>query len=594
MAKPRHYKYVIIGCGPGGIQMAYFLERSGRDYLVVERRERPASFFETYPRHRRLISLNKKYNYFDEDEFNMRHDWNSLLSDDPALRFTRYSDDLFPHADKLVEYFRDYVDRTGINVRYRTDVVSIGRDESGRFRLETASNDVLTCDVLMLGLGAVEPAIPDIEGIELAIGYEDHELDREKYVNKRVGIIGQGNSAFETADHLAGVAAFVNILTKGPVRFAWETHFVGDVRAINNNTFDMYQLKSLHAVLSPRLLKIEHGPDGALRTTHEYDYPDSPIPGTLRLTRDYDVIIRCCGWKWVNRSLFAPDIAPETWSDGKYPALTAAWESVNVPDMYFIGGAMQGNDRKSASGFLHGFRYNVQTLARLLESKYEGVGYPCVRMAAFVWDEFADYVYRRVSTSAALFQLFGTLCDLIVVDDDQVTVYPELPVRYADSIEVGDGHAFVLTLEFGFERYRESSLAFTGPSDPNTPSCAAFLHPVIRYRRHGAADEFHFGDSLLVRWDRPHDVGGAVVSYHRDFQRWVCEKLGRVDDESEQSDDIPNGPFRRWTEQEIESWRDHAGAMATSSGGSCTNALRSLPHEERADVAMGRDHGAIS
>ncbi len=255
---------------------------------------------------------------------------------------------------------------------------------------------------------------------------------------------------------------------------------------------------------------------------------------------------------------------------------------------------MQGNDRKSASGFLHGFRYNVQTLARLLESKYEGVGYPCVRMAAFVWDEFADYVYRRVSTSAALFQLFGTLCDLIVVDDDQVTVYPELPVRYADSIEVGDGHAFVLTLEFGFERYRESSLAFTGPSDPNTPSCAAFLHPVIRYRRHGAADEFHFGDSLLVRWDRPHDVGGAVVSYHRDFQRWVCEKLGRVDDESEQSDDIPNGPFRRWTEQEIESWRDHAGAMATSSGGSCTNALRSLPHEERADVAMGRDHGAIS
>lgn len=35
-------------------------------------------------------------------EFNLRHDWNSLVSDDEALRMTRYSKEFFPHADVLV------------------------------------------------------------------------------------------------------------------------------------------------------------------------------------------------------------------------------------------------------------------------------------------------------------------------------------------------------------------------------------------------------------------------------------------------------------------------------------------------------------
>ena len=44
--------------------------------------------------------------YFDtgktNKEFNMRHDWNSLLSDDESLLMTRYSKKFFPDADDLV------------------------------------------------------------------------------------------------------------------------------------------------------------------------------------------------------------------------------------------------------------------------------------------------------------------------------------------------------------------------------------------------------------------------------------------------------------------------------------------------------------
>ena len=75
------YDYLIIGAGPAGIQMGYFFERDGRDYLVLEAEE-PGAFFTKYPRHGNLISANKRYTGYDDPEVNLRFDWNSLLSDD--------------------------------------------------------------------------------------------------------------------------------------------------------------------------------------------------------------------------------------------------------------------------------------------------------------------------------------------------------------------------------------------------------------------------------------------------------------------------------------------------------------------------------
>lgn len=577
-----YHKYIIIGAGPGGLQMGYFFGLKDRDYLILEKSAEAGASFKKNPVHRKMISINKKYNFFEEEEFNWRHDWNSLLSDDADMRFTQYTDDLFPHADDYVRYLGDFANKFALQIRYGAEVTRISRPEGDLFKISTAAGEEFTCEVVLLALGSAEPQIPEeIEGIELATLYENQPLDLDAYRNKRVGILGQGNSAFETADHIAGAAAIVNILAKSPIRFAWDTHYPGDLRAINNNVFDMYQLKSLNAVLNPRVKKIERTPAGTLVTTHEYDYPTSPVPGTLQLTREYDVVICCCGWRFVPERLFAPEIMPETWHNGKYPALTTRWESVNVQNLYFIGGAMVGNDKKSASGFIHGYRYNIRVLSNLLEERYENVPYPKTVMDAFEWDKIADYVYQRASISAALFQLYGTLCDVIVVDrGGRVTILQELPLARADEMDFGDAHVFTLSLEFGFHHYTESAIKFLGPSDPNRPECAAFLHPVIRYRSGAARDEFHFGDSLLVRWDRPHGVGGAVMSYHLDFQRWVCGKAGvpvAVDNGQHDNDHAGNGhlagPFRPWTSEEIAAWTERAKS-ADSEKVPCHNSLR--------------------
>ena len=97
------YDYIIIGAGPGGLQMGHMMEKAGQNYIILERNEIPGSAFTTFPRHRKLISINKRFNLFPEKDFNMRHDWNSLISDDDDLLFTKYSEELFPNADILVE-----------------------------------------------------------------------------------------------------------------------------------------------------------------------------------------------------------------------------------------------------------------------------------------------------------------------------------------------------------------------------------------------------------------------------------------------------------------------------------------------------------
>ena len=65
-------EYLVIGAGPAGLQLAYFLEQAGRDYLVLEAGPGPGTFFTTFPRHRELISSNKRYTGSTDPEFNLR------------------------------------------------------------------------------------------------------------------------------------------------------------------------------------------------------------------------------------------------------------------------------------------------------------------------------------------------------------------------------------------------------------------------------------------------------------------------------------------------------------------------------------------
>jgi len=80
--KKIQYDYVLIGAGPFGIQMGYYLEKNTEKYVILEKMKFRVHFFSKYPIKRRVISsfLSGIISETDINEFAYRHDWNSLMS----------------------------------------------------------------------------------------------------------------------------------------------------------------------------------------------------------------------------------------------------------------------------------------------------------------------------------------------------------------------------------------------------------------------------------------------------------------------------------------------------------------------------------
>ncbi|MEY4194607.1 MAG: hypothetical protein RLZZ226_975 [Pseudomonadota bacterium] len=512
-----YHEYIILGAGPAGVQMGYFMEKAGRDYLILERNAIAGSFFEQYPRHGTLISLNKVYNFFPEKEFNLRHDWNSLLTDDFSHQFTDYTQDLYPSNTILVQYLNDYVKKFGIKIQYNTQVKLISRQAEGDklFRLADDLDNEYYCKRLLLATGPLKPNIPDVEGIELAEGFEDYQPNTGRYTRKRVVILGRGNSAFEVATELQGKAAVIFIMIGNRfIRHAWNSHFVGDLRSFNNMILDMFQLKALHTVTGTTLTKLVRQEDGSLQVHYTEELPHWKTPGTSYGWFEVDHVIRATGFKYADPGMFAEDIAPRMDAAMKYPVLDSIWETT-TPGMYCIGTNMAARDKKSASGFIHGFRYNTRTLFRILDQKYHQVPLPADRFELKTEDDLqklGDHLITRISNTSALYQLYGTLCDVLVLNNDGTAelVY-ELPVTYAirDS-EFVRKKIIVFTLELGFDTFEngfEDSLNFVRRNDPQTPANVAFVHPAFRLYDQG---EYIRGSntrsSVVTRFDKASEV----------------------------------------------------------------------------------------
>jgi len=80
-------EYAVLGSGVAGVQAGHFLHASQRSYVILERAFSAGSFFQSYPKFRKLISINKRHTTRRDLEFRMRHDWNSILQDLPLAGY---------------------------------------------------------------------------------------------------------------------------------------------------------------------------------------------------------------------------------------------------------------------------------------------------------------------------------------------------------------------------------------------------------------------------------------------------------------------------------------------------------------------------
>jgi thioredoxin reductase len=493
------HDYLIIGAGPAGLQLAALLERDGHDYVVLEGGSAPGTFFRTYPRHRQLISINKVWTGSDDPEFNLRTDWNSLLTDDPGLRFANYSKCYFPDAEDLVRYLADFA--AGLRITYDTRVSRVSR--TGSVFLVEAGDETWRARQVVVATGVSQLYVPEIDGAGLAERYDTVSVDPSDFVNQRVLIIGKGNSGFETADALVETAAVIHVAGPHSIKMAWQSHYVGHLRAVNNNFLDTYQLKSQNAVLDGTVERISRRDDGGFRIDFRY----ARTVESVRVI-EYDRVILCTGFRF-DSSIFAESARPELVINDRFPAQTAAYESVNVPGLYFAGTLTQQRDfKKSTSGFIHGFRYGVRALHRILRSRHHASPWPATRIDVTP-EAMTEAIIARINRTSALWQQFAVMGDVITVDGDAAYYHEEVPVAYlADGGLGAEPFAFVTTLEYGPDHDTVDPFDISVPriaeNDASAAHDASYLHPVVRAHRGGrVVAEHHLAENLENHWNVP-------------------------------------------------------------------------------------------
>ncbi|KAK2894210.1 FAD-dependent oxidoreductase domain-containing protein 2 [Channa argus] len=554
-----HHEYCVLGAGPAGLQMGYFLSRAKRDYIILERNSGPGSFFTRYPRHRKLISINKVHTGRRNREFNLRHDWNSLLSHKPDLLFKSVSGEFYPPADAFPLYLSLFVKRVGLRVQYGVDIgrIRAAQSATGRSYILTDQNaSEYTCSVLLVATGLWVPQTVDFVGSDLVEGYESISTNPEDYRDQAVLILGKGNSAFETAQSILGRASRVHMLSSSPVRLAWQTHYVGDLRAVNNDLLDTYQLKSLDGLVEARVEKIvitkrkeqskrKTGAKTKEQKTKLYltlkkylqkkqeganssDVTGEELPGyhidNFPTRKPYDRVIRCLGFRF-NFSIFDSSACPRHSDNakGRLPAVTAWYEGKNTPNLFVLGTAAHSRDyRSSAGGFVHGFRYTVRAVHHVLEHRYHSNPWPS---RTLLTTQLQSWILKRVGEASGPYQMFEVLGDVVLLRGDHCEYVEEFPVQALAHFSALSGHEvsghglLVLVMQYG-----KNKIDYLGRRRAETDWTKAFksnfLHPVLYYydtlpteeemhvRPHGWSLPrpkalHHMVEDFLTEWDGP-------------------------------------------------------------------------------------------
>ena len=467
-----NYDYIIIGAGPAGLQLGYFLHKANKNYVIIEKKT-ICSFFKHLPRHRKLISFNKSYivncDYekrikypglnIDKNEIHMRYDWNSLICDNEDLFFRNYTDEFFPHADVMVKYMNDFSKLNNLNVLEGVNIVNINKNKN-IFHLTTEEGHGYTCTKLIVCTGLSKPNIPnDINGIHHAIGYEKIELNDDLYKGKKLCILGAGNSALETANYMLNKASYICIKSRSKRKLANKTHYVGDIRATHSNFFDVFQFKTLGLFESHTdKFRIRKRNDGVFLVNNE----------------EYDVVIRCLGFNF-DDSIFDTSIKPQL-HKMKVPIITNDFESINVQNLYFGGSISQYiGYKKNTNGFIHGFRYIMKYLSNLLINDDDmNNSFELNR------DNLQKIIFKVINENSCIFQLFENFCYVLLIDNSNSKIIDmkEMPISKALSLKKYD--KIIITFEYNLEKRDDQFDSFIIANE-NAGFISRFFHPVIRY-----------------------------------------------------------------------------------------------------------------
>jgi thioredoxin reductase len=363
---PGQYPVVVVGSGPGGLQLSYYLQRIGLEHATISADPGPGGMFRRYPLFQRLNTWSKPYADADRGTRPYEwYDWNGLVADEPELRslVSQMMEGIsyFPSRAEMEKGLVAFAERARVRVRYGCRWGSTRRDGDG-FVLGTSDGEY-RCRVAVFAVGMAEPWKPSIPGMEDVPHYVDTK-PAKAYAGKRVFLIGKRNSGFEIADALLPWARQIILGSPRPPVLTVLTG--GGVRAKYLVPYEDHVLGGGVFVLEAAIERVDRTREGWRVVTSE----------TAGGAREFvvDDVIACTGFTTPLGDL--PDLGVATFMQGRLPRMSPFWESTAVPGIYFSGTITQGafglrkHGGSGNSAAVGGFRHNAKVLAEHLAGKF--------------------------------------------------------------------------------------------------------------------------------------------------------------------------------------------------------------------------------
>lgn len=341
---------IVVGAGQAGLAAAYHLQQNGLQFLVLEASKQTAG---SWPHYYDSLTL------FSPARFS------SL----PGLKFPG-DGDRYPHKDEVISYLIDYAKHFQFPIQTGVKVTDI-KQKGSNFEIVTSKKEAFFAKTLISATGAFSsPYIPKISNQDLFQGEVIHSYqykNEQAYQNKRIVIVGGGNSAVQIGYELAQFAR-VSLATRKPISFVpqvilgKDVHFWFDQLGIDRFSFTK-SLATKTNVLDRGIYKeaiANNKPDQRPMFT---SFTEKGVIWDDGQEEEVDVVIFATGYRYNMEYLTSLQDAVD---EAKNPIHNRGI-SETVPGLYYVGLAGQ---RNFASATLRGVGADAKYVVKHLINQW--------------------------------------------------------------------------------------------------------------------------------------------------------------------------------------------------------------------------------
>lgn len=343
------YDLIIIGGGQAGLSVAYFLRRSGLDYLILDDQEKAGGAW---------------LHYWDSLKLFSPTDYSSLS----GWQMPETDHD-YPLRDEFIAYLKAYEARYEFPVQRKTFVIQVTKEDD-LFKLETNNGNFYAKSLVSATGTAKNPYLPTYPNQSAYQGLQLHAVDyrnSDAFKGQKVMVIGGGNSGAQILSEVSKVAQ-TTWVTLQPPRFLPENI---DGRYLfhqaNSSYFDATTDSFIENVSLSDIVLVDSVKDGLERGIFESVRPFASFykDGVVwenGIQETFDVVLWCTGFKPNLKHLKALEVVEN------HSIATKDTRSLLEPQLWLVG---YGYWTGFASSTIYGVGKTARATAREVKAYFK-------------------------------------------------------------------------------------------------------------------------------------------------------------------------------------------------------------------------------